>query len=87
MRSQVGDEIDLQDDRPRVERRCQVDRFYFSAHSTRKELLGLLTRMQPRRTVLVHGDPNSSLALSDLHKEEKAAADTLLPQPGVPYDL
>ncbi len=87
MHSQVGAEIDLQDGKPKVERRCQVERFYFSAHSTRKELLGLLSRTQPKKTVLVHGDPTSSLALSDLYHNDSAGGETIRPHPGTPYDL
>ena len=86
-KSRLGEGIDLQDNRPAVTRRCQVERFYFSAHSTRGELLGMLRALGPKRMVLVHGDPASSAALGDLARPDHPQAEMTFPQPGQPYDL
>lgn len=87
LHSQPGDSIDLGDGQPGVTRRCAVERFYFSAHSTRGELLQMLRGMAPQRLVLVHGDSESGAALAALHQEERTAAEPLHPEPGQPYDL
>jgi len=38
---------------------CTVERFRFSGHSDRQELLGLVERMTPESVLLVHGDPEA----------------------------
>lgn len=38
---------------------CQVERFRFSGHSHRRQLLDLVGRMQPRKVLLVHGDADA----------------------------
>ena len=35
---------------------CEVDRFRFSGHAHRKELIELATRLQPKTIILVHGE-------------------------------
>lgn len=36
--------------------RCDIERFRFSAHSTRSGLLSIVERLNPRTVILVHGD-------------------------------
>ena len=35
---------------------CDIDRFHFSAHSNRQDLLALIKKLRPSTLVLVHGD-------------------------------
>ncbi len=44
--------------------RCKVQKFDFSAHSGRKELISLVRRIKPRHLLLEHGDQESVEALS-----------------------
>jgi Cft2 family RNA processing exonuclease len=39
--------------------RCTVDRFRFSGHSNRRELLRVVDAMRPKHVVLVHGEPDA----------------------------
>ncbi len=38
---------------------CTVERFRFSGHSDRRELLSLVERMTPETVLLIHGDPDA----------------------------
>ena len=35
---------------------CGIEAFRFSAHSRREELLSIVTKLRPKRVILVHGD-------------------------------
>lgn len=37
--------------------KCEVDRFRFSGHSNRRELLQVIEKLKPRKVLLVHGEP------------------------------
>lgn len=45
--------------------RCRVDRFRFSGHSHRRDLLGLVDRLQPKRVILVHGETRAREWMAD----------------------
>ncbi len=38
---------------------CRVERFRFSGHAHRQDLIGMVERLQPKTVVLVHGDPDA----------------------------
>ncbi|HEY3874847.1 MAG TPA: MBL fold metallo-hydrolase [Candidatus Kapabacteria bacterium] len=46
--------------------RCRIERFRFSAHARREELLEIVTRLQPRNVVLTHGDEKAMAAFGEL---------------------
>ena len=35
---------------------CRIERFHFSAHSNRRQLMSMIETMKPRYTLLVHGE-------------------------------
>ncbi|MGD8781829.1 MAG: MBL fold metallo-hydrolase [Ignavibacteria bacterium] len=39
--------------------KCEISRFYFTAHSKREELLGIVKKLKPVKVILVHGDSDS----------------------------
>jgi predicted metal-dependent RNase len=53
---QPGEMIRLSSTAPPVPLRCQVESFDFSAHSSRENICDYLTKVQPRKVLLVHGD-------------------------------
>ena len=83
--SRLGEPVDLGDGLPPVIRRCALERFHFSGHSKRIELVRAAAQMQPRQTVVVHGDPGGGASLGDTFRE--AGSRVTLPEPCVPYDL
>jgi len=82
-----GDPITLNQEWDPVPLHAQVERFDFSGHATREELLAYAVDLQPRKVFLVHGDAPAvawfeyelALALPE--------CDVLTPLPGKPQPL
>jgi len=51
-----GDKIQLTERDKKVEVKCEIKNFRFSAHSKREELVSLVKKMNPDKIVLIHGD-------------------------------
>ena len=49
---------------------CTVERFRFSGHSDRRELLSLVERMNPETVLLIHGDPDAKNWMAEHIKED-----------------
>ena len=58
-------EVILDDARGPQTLRCRVDRFRFSGHSHRRDLLDLVERLEPKRVILVHGDQKAREWMAD----------------------
>jgi len=51
-----GDKIKLTERDKKVEVKCEIKNFRFSAHSKREELVSLVKMLDPDKIVLIHGD-------------------------------
>jgi cleavage and polyadenylation specificity factor subunit 3 len=51
-----GDKIQLTERDKKVEVKCEIKNFRFSAHSKREELVALIKKLNPDKVVLIHGD-------------------------------
>ncbi|HEY6437388.1 MAG TPA: MBL fold metallo-hydrolase RNA specificity domain-containing protein, partial [Ignavibacteriaceae bacterium] len=51
-----GDKIQLTERDSKIEVKCEVKNFRFSAHSKREELVSLVKKLKPDIVILVHGD-------------------------------
>jgi len=51
-----GDKIQLTDRDKKVEVKCDIKNFRFSAHSRREEIISLVKKLNPAKIVLIHGD-------------------------------
>ena len=51
-----GDKIQLTERDKKVEVKCEIKNFRFSAHSKREELVSLVEKLNPEKAVLIHGD-------------------------------
>ncbi len=54
--SKRGEIIQLYDSSAQYEVKCAIQKFYFSSHSKREELLQVVEKINPQKVVLVHGD-------------------------------
>ncbi|NNL22541.1 MAG: MBL fold metallo-hydrolase, partial [Ignavibacteriaceae bacterium] len=54
-----GDKIQLTDIDKRLEVKCEIKNFKFSAHSNREGLLSIVDKLNPGEIILVHGDPDA----------------------------
>jgi Cft2 family RNA processing exonuclease len=54
-----GDKIQLTDRDNKIELKCEIKNFRFSAHSKREELISLVQKLNPETVILVHGDKDA----------------------------
>ena len=57
--SKMGDKIQLTKNERKIEVKCVIKNFRFSAHSKREELVQLVKKLNPDKVVLVHGDKDA----------------------------
>ncbi len=55
-KSQRGDKIQLAEREKIIDVKCEIKNFRFSAHSKREELISLVSRLNPDKILLIHGD-------------------------------
>ena len=60
---------------------CEIETFYFSAHSHREELLQMIAGLAPRKTLLCHGDTESLEWMKRQLEERRLSPQVLIPQP------
>ncbi|PEN13868.1 Ysh1p: subunit of polyadenylation factor I [Longibacter salinarum] len=66
---------------------CTVDRFRFSGHSNRRDLLRVVDSMEPESVVLVHGEPDARQWMHDQIKASHPEIDVYLPAGGEVLNL
>ena len=67
--------------------RCKIDRFRFSAHARREELLEIAMRLKPEQVVLTHGDERAMAAFGELILENAPGTVVTAPEVGKAYRL
>ncbi len=82
-----GDKIVLDPAHPPVPFRAEMDVFDFSGHATREDLLAYVKKVRPKRTFLVHGDPEASGWFRDRLRKDFPQTEAIIPEPGLSYEL
>ena len=82
-----GDMVTLEDDAPPVPRNAQVEVFDFSAHSQREDILAYIRRLQPKKVILVHGDPGALEWFRSTLAAQEPAMEVVIPPPGEVVEL
>ena len=85
--SEDGGEVVLDARRHPVKRRCRVEQFTLSAHATRDTLLGYAQKLQPKKILLVHGDPPAVGWFSRELPRVCPQSEVIVPAPGVPVEV
>ena len=67
--------------------RCQVERFRFSGHSNRQDLVALAKRLHPKKTVLVHGETAARAWMADAVAAACPDTEVILPEAGQVVEL
>jgi len=67
--------------------RCSIERFRFSAHARREELLEIIARLRPKHVVLTHGDTDAMNAFGELILETFPGTKVSAPENGKWYNL
>ncbi len=82
-----GDMINLDSEQPPIQFNCPMEVFDFSGHATRDDLLDYILRVGPKKTFLVHGDIAATEWFAEQLKEKLPDCETIMPLPGVKYEL
>ncbi len=61
---------------------CEVDRFRFSGHAHRQELISIATKLRPRTIILVHGETNAKKWMKQELSKRCPHAQILAPSQG-----
>lgn len=54
-----GDKIKLNDYSEEIVVQCSIEKFRFPSHSNREELLEIVTKLNPKKIILIHGETKS----------------------------
>lgn len=77
-----GTEVVLSPSRGAQPVRCEVDRFRFSGHSHRRDLLKLVDHFNPKTVVLVHGEAKAKAWMADNIRYFHPDVTVHVPKPG-----
>ncbi|RMG68568.1 MAG: MBL fold metallo-hydrolase [Calditrichaeota bacterium] len=66
---------------------ARIERFYFSAHSHRRELLQMIAGMKPSQILLTHGEPQALHWMEQAIRRQMEEADVFIPRKGRWYEL
>jgi Cft2 family RNA processing exonuclease len=82
-----GDLVTLDPDEPPQRLACHTEQFQFSAHASRESIVRYVTKLAPKKIVLVHGD----VPAVEWTRAQLAAAlpgsEVIVPTPGVELEL
>jgi Cft2 family RNA processing exonuclease len=62
--------------------RCTVEQFSFSGHAPRESILAYVQRLQPKKVLLVHGDPPAVAWFQESLKAVLPGSEVICPVPG-----
>ena len=82
-----GDEVLLDRRQRPVRRKCKLDEFTLSAHSTLDGLLDYVQRAQPKKLLLVHGDPPAVAWFAREVPKVSSQTEVVIPAQGVTVEL
>ncbi|MEO6846688.1 MAG: MBL fold metallo-hydrolase [Chthoniobacterales bacterium] len=77
-----GEGVSLNSKLPPVTRRCRVEAFQFSAHSSRESLLSYATQLKPKKILLTHGDPLAVEWMKASLAKALPGTEAIIPEPG-----
>lgn len=66
---------------------CDVQRFRFSGHSHRRDLIELVEKLKPKKVILVHGDRDARQWMADNIKFFYPEVEIFLPEVGAPIEV
>ena len=67
--------------------KCEVQRFRFSGHSHRRDLIQLVDSLRPRTVVLVHGEASARAWMADHISASHPEIEVLTPHIGAPVEV
>lgn len=80
-----GEHVRMRANGQPLQRNCSIESFDFSGHASREMLVDYAVKLNPKRVLLVHGDPD---AVEWMHAQLKTLmpdSDIIAPEPGKTY--
>ncbi|MCB1062590.1 MAG: MBL fold metallo-hydrolase [Verrucomicrobiae bacterium] len=71
----------------RMPLKCRIEKFDFSGHAPRDQLLDYIIRINPKHAVLVHGDEPARRWFADQLRQRCPHMRVTIPDPGTPLNL
>jgi Cft2 family RNA processing exonuclease len=82
-----GEQVTLDPDESPLRVRCHIEQFQFSAHASRESIVQYVTRLAPKKVLLVHGDPLAVEWTRAILSLDLPNAEVIVPPPGVELEL
>lgn len=82
-----GDLVMLDPDEPPQRLACHIEQFQFSAHASRESIVRYVTKLAPKKIVLVHGDVPAVQWTRAQLAAALPASEVIVPTPGVELEL
>lgn len=82
-----GQRVVLDERKESVVVNCEVEKFRFTGHSNRQELLQVVAKLRPKTVILVHGETEARLWLKEAIAHFYPDTQVILPEIGKPYAL
>jgi Cft2 family RNA processing exonuclease len=67
--------------------RCTVEQFSFSGHASRETIVNYVRDLEPKKVLLVHGDPPAVAWVQESLKSALPRSEIVLPVPGEGLEL
>jgi len=59
---------------------CNIDRFHFSAHSNRQQLMQMIEKLEPKHTLLVHGELKAAQWFESEIRQRALKTEVIIPE-------
>ena len=82
-----GHSVQLDERKESVQVNCDVERFKFSGHSNRQELLQIVEKLKPKTVLLVHGEQEARIWLKEAIELYYPETTVILPETGKTIEL
>jgi cleavage and polyadenylation specificity factor subunit 3 len=79
--------VHLCDAAPEIALNCRIERFHFSAHSNRRQLLNSVARLNPGTVLFTHGEPDAAAWMSQAIRHRRPDTTVIMPEQGSEIDL
>ena len=82
-----NEQITIDPDGPAQRVRCHIEQFQFSAHASRESIVQYVTKLAPKKVVLVHGDPLAVEWTRAILSLDLPDSEIIVPPPGQELEL
>lgn len=82
-----NEQVTIDPEEPAQRVRCHIEEFQFSAHASRESVVHYVTKLAPKKVLLVHGDPPAVEWTRARLSLDLPNSEIIVPSPGVEIEL